>query len=122
MPPLVSILLPVRDGAATLPAALASLAAQTFRDCELIAVDDHSRDATPQLLAEAGSSIPYAYSHMAISVWDGGAGFRQQLRGGVARVVVDGDELAVAKGLGGQAGQGGRQGGGPVAHRQQDGN
>lgn len=66
--PLVSILLPVRDGAATLPGALASLRAQTFSDCELIAIDDGSRDATPHLLAAAASSIPYAYSHIAISV------------------------------------------------------
>lgn len=52
MPPLVSILLPVRDGAATLGRARRSLAGQTFADWELIAVDDHSSDATPVVLAE----------------------------------------------------------------------
>jgi glycosyltransferase involved in cell wall biosynthesis len=83
MPPLVSILLPVRDGAATLPAALASLRAQTFTDCELIAVDDHSRDATPELLASS-SSFPYAYSHMAISVWEAG-GLVAALQAGLDR-------------------------------------
>lgn len=48
---LVSVLLPVRDGAATLPAALDSIRAQTLGDWELVAVDDGSSDATPDLLA-----------------------------------------------------------------------
>jgi len=48
--PSVSILLPVRDGAATLGPALASIAAQTFRDYEVVVVDDGSRDATPDIL------------------------------------------------------------------------
>jgi glycosyltransferase involved in cell wall biosynthesis len=50
MPPRVSVILPVRDGARTLPAALASLAAQTFRDFEVVCVDDGSEDATADLL------------------------------------------------------------------------
>ena len=45
--PLVTVVLPVRDGAATLGLALASLRAQTFADFEVLVVDDHSRDATP---------------------------------------------------------------------------
>ena len=44
--PLVSVVLPVRDGAATLGAALQSLGAQTFRRFEVIVVDDGSRDDT----------------------------------------------------------------------------
>ena len=51
-PPL-SILLPVRNEQQHLPAALASLFRQTFRDWELIAVDDGSQDATGDILAEA---------------------------------------------------------------------
>lgn len=47
--PLVTVVLPVRDGAATLGAALASLRAQTFPDFEVLVVDDHSRDATPRI-------------------------------------------------------------------------
>ena len=47
--PLVTVVLPVRDGAATLDAALASLRAQTFADFEVLVVDDHSRDATPRI-------------------------------------------------------------------------
>ncbi len=42
--PLVTIGLPVRNGEATLSVALASLLAQTFRDWELIVLDDGSTD------------------------------------------------------------------------------
>jgi glycosyltransferase involved in cell wall biosynthesis len=48
----VSVLLPVRNGAATLRAALDSLRAQTFRDFHVIAVDDGSTDDTPRILHE----------------------------------------------------------------------
>jgi len=47
------VLLPVRDGQETLPACLDSLAAQTFADHEVVAVDDGSSDATPAILAAA---------------------------------------------------------------------
>jgi glycosyltransferase involved in cell wall biosynthesis len=53
MNPAISVVLPVRDGAATLGRALASLRAQTWTDWELIAVDDGSTDATGALLAQA---------------------------------------------------------------------
>ena len=42
--PRVSVLLPFRDAAPTLPAALDSIAAQTFADWEGVLVDDGSRD------------------------------------------------------------------------------
>lgn len=51
--PRVSVLLPVRDAEATLPACLASLAAQTLTDYELVAVDDGSQDASGRILAAA---------------------------------------------------------------------
>jgi len=44
--PPVSVVLPVRDGAATLGAALQSLSAQTLRSFEVIVVDDGSSDDT----------------------------------------------------------------------------
>lgn len=51
--PRISILMPVYNAAATLPAALRSVSAQTFRDWELVAVDDGSADATPGILDRA---------------------------------------------------------------------
>jgi len=48
--PRVSVLLPVRDAAASLGACLDSLAAQTLADHEVVAVDDGSRDGSGELL------------------------------------------------------------------------
>ncbi|MGD2136311.1 MAG: glycosyltransferase family 2 protein, partial [Gemmatimonadales bacterium] len=48
--PRVSVLLPCRNAASTLEAALASLASQTLEDWEIVAVDDGSADETPALL------------------------------------------------------------------------
>jgi glycosyltransferase involved in cell wall biosynthesis len=50
--PRVSILLPCRDSAATLPHAIASLEAQTFTDVEILAVNDGSLDDTAAVLDE----------------------------------------------------------------------
>src|SRR5262245_22345289 len=50
-PPRVSVLLPARDAAATLPAALASLRRQTLPDWECVVVDDGSRDDTARIAA-----------------------------------------------------------------------
>ncbi len=50
-PPRLSVLLPIYNAAATLEEALRSLAAQRFREFEIVAVDDGSTDATPRLLA-----------------------------------------------------------------------
>jgi glycosyltransferase involved in cell wall biosynthesis len=47
--PRVSILLPVRDAAATLPACLASIARQSEARFECVIVDDGSRDASPRI-------------------------------------------------------------------------
>lgn len=50
--PSVSILVAARDEEAMLPQALATLVAQDYPRCEVIAVDDRSRDATPRILDE----------------------------------------------------------------------
>jgi len=56
--PRLSVLMPVRDAAPWLPATLASLARQTFRDFEIVAVDDGSRDASLALLERAAARDP----------------------------------------------------------------
>jgi glycosyltransferase involved in cell wall biosynthesis len=48
--PRVSVVLPVHNGAAYLDAAIGSILGQTFRDFELICVDDGSTDETPSIL------------------------------------------------------------------------
>jgi glycosyltransferase involved in cell wall biosynthesis len=49
--PRVSVLLPVRDEEPYLAECLDSLSAQTLEDFEVVAVDDGSTDATPEILA-----------------------------------------------------------------------
>lgn len=56
--PAVSVVLPVRDGAATLARAIASVRAQTWADWELLVVDDGSRDATPEVLNRLARAEP----------------------------------------------------------------
>ncbi len=58
MAPAVSVVLPVRNAAATLGRALASVGAQSFGDWELLAVDDGSADATPAILGAAAAGDP----------------------------------------------------------------
>lgn len=55
-PPRVSILLPYRDAAATLPACLASIARQTEARWECVAVDDGSGDEGPEILSAAADA------------------------------------------------------------------
>jgi glycosyltransferase involved in cell wall biosynthesis len=52
--PLVSVVLPVRNGARTLPAALASLRHQTFGDFEVLVLDDGSDDGSAGLARSLG--------------------------------------------------------------------
>lgn len=50
MPPLVSVLLPYRDVGATLVAAVESVLTQSWRNLELLAIDDGSRDDGPDIM------------------------------------------------------------------------
>jgi glycosyltransferase involved in cell wall biosynthesis len=56
--PAVSILLPVRDAGATLPACLTSIARQTLRDWECVVVDDGSGDASRAIADRAAREDP----------------------------------------------------------------
>ena len=53
----VSVVIPVYNGAETIAAAIESVLAQTFRDYEVIVVDDGSSDATPSILDRFASKI-----------------------------------------------------------------
>ena len=46
MDPLISVVMPVRDGGEYLTAAVDSILAQSFEDLELVLVDDHSEDSS----------------------------------------------------------------------------
>jgi len=54
--PLLTLIMPVKDGSAFVEEAVRSIQAQSLRDWELIVVDDHSRDATARLVASLGKS------------------------------------------------------------------
>lgn len=50
-PPVVSVLLPAYNGAEHLPAAIESVLSQSYRDLELVIVDDASTDETWQIIS-----------------------------------------------------------------------
>ena len=54
----LSVLLPVRDGEATLDAAISSIRQQSFRDFELLVLDDGSRDASPDIATRHAAEDP----------------------------------------------------------------
>jgi hypothetical protein len=95
MAALVSVLMPVRDGARFLRTAIDSVLAQTLKDFELLVIDDGSRDATPAILAEATRSdarvrvITQAPSGLVVALNRGIAEARAPL---VARL--DADDIA----------------------------
>ncbi|MFC4633006.1 glycosyltransferase family 2 protein [Dokdonia ponticola] len=57
-PPLVSIIMAVKDTAPYLHDCINSIINQTYQNWELIAVNDHSTDATPEILAAFAKADP----------------------------------------------------------------
>lgn len=55
--PLVSVVVPTRNNARTIEACLASVTGQTYPSVELIVVDNHSTDGTPELAAKHTDSV-----------------------------------------------------------------
>ena len=53
----VSVLIPARNEATTLPHLLAALKRQTFQPLEVIVIDDHSSDATGSLARATGVTV-----------------------------------------------------------------
>jgi glycosyltransferase involved in cell wall biosynthesis len=51
-PPLVSVVLPVYNAERYLRTSIKSILIQSYRNLEVVAIDDGSRDASPQILAE----------------------------------------------------------------------
>ncbi|HET9835684.1 MAG TPA: glycosyltransferase [Rhodanobacteraceae bacterium] len=57
--PVVSVVTPTYNAAATIAETVASVAAQSWREFEMIVVDDGSTDATPKLLAQLARRHPW---------------------------------------------------------------
>ena len=57
MAPLVSVIIPTRNSAATLGVALRSVLNQTYRNLEVIVVDNHSVDGTAKLAARYNAKV-----------------------------------------------------------------
>ena len=55
--PRVSVLIPARNEALTLPQLLAALARQSLQPLEVIVIDDHSSDATAAIARDAGVTV-----------------------------------------------------------------
>lgn len=57
-PRLVTVVVPAYNAAATIDATLRSVRAQTWRDLEILVVDDGSRDSTPEIVLRHAAADP----------------------------------------------------------------
>lgn len=73
--PAVSVIIPVRNAAATLPATLDSLAGQSFQNWEALLIDDGSQDGSAALLADRAAADPRCRL-LGDGCWRGVAGAR----------------------------------------------
>jgi len=91
--PRLSVLLPVREAAASLDACLDSLVAQTLADHEVVAVDDGSRDGSGELLRARARSDPRLRGPLHLAAV-GQPGARERIRAVAARLgLVEGADL-----------------------------
>lgn len=67
--PPVSVIIPVRNEAESLPALLESLKTQSLTPCEVIAVDDASTDETRDIANNYGATV--VSSHLPVTGWTG---------------------------------------------------
>jgi glycosyltransferase involved in cell wall biosynthesis len=67
--PWLSVIVPTYNGAAFLPAALDSICAQNDAGLEVIAVDDGSTDATPQILSYYTNHLPLRIIERRVGNW-----------------------------------------------------
>jgi glycosyltransferase involved in cell wall biosynthesis len=98
--PLVSVVIPAYNAAATLPDTLDSVLAQTYRNVEIIVVDDGSRDGTPDVLARYAPRVRVlrqANGGLAAARNTGLAAARGQLI-----ALLDADDLCEAERIGAQ--------------------
>lgn len=94
--PRVSVIIPAHDAAAYLPETLASVAAQTYSDWEVVAVDDGSTDDTGEILQTAGPRVRALHSPDA----QGPAAARNRAlgaAGGELVVFLDADDLLLPR-------------------------
>jgi glycosyltransferase involved in cell wall biosynthesis len=78
--PLVSVVMPVYDGARFLDQAINSIREQSFRNFQFIIVDDGSQDASPDILSRHAAEDP----RIEISVLDKNCGYIEALNRGLA--------------------------------------
>ena len=73
----VTVIIPARNEAKSLPTLLTALAAQTRRPDELVVIDDHSTDATADIAAAAGAHVvaapdlPADWTGKSWAIWNG---------------------------------------------------
>lgn len=59
--PQVSVIIPAYNGERYVQQAIASVLHQTYRDCEIIVIDDGSTDSTRQVVQQYGDKLRYLY-------------------------------------------------------------
>src|SRR5579864_6108710 len=92
--PLFSIIIPTRNRASLLQYALLSAARQDFDDYEIIVSDNHSEDATPEVVHRFGEGrVRYARANRALSMPDSWEFALSHARGEYVTYLCDDDAI-----------------------------